>query len=59
MVSDDELDEDEYDIVPPPPKPRDEAPKRAARAAATKVSKYVEITSGDEDEGGSEFDDFD
>ncbi|TBU56240.1 type II DNA topoisomerase [Dichomitus squalens] len=60
VVSDDEFDEDdEVHVVSPPPKSRVEAPKRTARAAATKVSKYVEITSGDEDDGGSEFDDFD
>ncbi|KAM5542176.1 hypothetical protein V8D89_004049 [Ganoderma adspersum] len=59
VFSENEDEDEDDDIPPPPPKPRDEAPKRPARGAAAKVSKYVEITSGDEDEGGSDFDDFD
>ncbi|KAI0757603.1 type II DNA topoisomerase [Daedaleopsis nitida] len=46
--------DDESDVPPLPPK-RSEAPRRAAARA---VSKYVEITSGDED-NGSDFEDFD
>ncbi|KAI0668658.1 type II DNA topoisomerase [Trametes maxima] len=51
--SEDDFSDD--DVVPAPPKPRSEAPKRATRGV---VSKYVEITSGDEDQG-SDFEDFD
>ncbi|KAI8983247.1 type II DNA topoisomerase [Trametes punicea] len=53
VVSDDDFSDD--DAVPAPPKPRSEAPKRATRGV---VSKYVEITSGDEDDQGSDFEDF-
>ncbi|KAI0771045.1 type II DNA topoisomerase [Trametes elegans] len=53
VESEDDFSDD--DAVPPPPKPRAEAPKRATRGV---VSKYVEITSGDEDQG-SDFEDFD
>ncbi|KAI0328009.1 type II DNA topoisomerase [Cubamyces sp. BRFM 1775] len=55
VVSEDDFSDDDDD-VPPPPKPRNEAPKRATRGV---VSKYVEITSGDEDDQGSDFEDFD
>ncbi|KAJ8497151.1 hypothetical protein ONZ51_g645 [Trametes cubensis] len=58
VVSEDDFSDDDDD-VPPPPKPRNEAPKRATRGVASKVSKYVEITSGDEDDQGSDFEDFD
>ncbi|KAI0358820.1 type II DNA topoisomerase [Trametes cingulata] len=54
VVSDDDFSEDE--VVPAPPKARAEALKRATRGV---VSKYVEITSGDEDDQGSDFEDFD
>ncbi|KAI0641129.1 type II DNA topoisomerase [Trametes meyenii] len=54
-VVDSEDDFSDDDVVPAPPKPRAEAPKRATRGV---VSKYVEITSGDEDQG-SDFEDFD
>ncbi|EIW65215.1 type II DNA topoisomerase [Trametes versicolor FP-101664 SS1] len=54
IASDNDFSDDE--VVPAPPKPRAEAPKRATRGV---VSKYVEITSGDEDDGGSNFEDFD
>ncbi|RPD59439.1 type II DNA topoisomerase [Lentinus tigrinus ALCF2SS1-6] len=58
VVSEDDFDDDDDDSVPPPPPPRRaEAPRRAA--VARTVSKYVEISSGDEDENGSNFEDFD
>ncbi|CDO71762.1 hypothetical protein BN946_scf184920.g46 [Trametes cinnabarina] len=53
VASDDDFSDDD---VPPPPKPRAEPPKRSTRGV---VSKYVEITSGDEDDQGSDFEDFD
>ncbi|RPD70799.1 type II DNA topoisomerase [Lentinus tigrinus ALCF2SS1-7] len=58
VVSEDDFDDDDDNSVPPPPPPRRaEAPRRAA--VARTVSKYVEISSGDEDENGSNFEDFD
>ena len=57
-IESDDVDDDLHD-VPRPPSPK--APlKRAARATtATAKSKYVEISSGDEDDNGSDFEDFD